>query len=396
MAKRGRGSRANGEGSLLRRAGTSLWYAQYYKDGRQIRTSTGTPIKAKALVELRKLMGKSENGEIPASDLKKIRYSNLREALLADYATEGNRTLYTTADGTEKIGGLQALDEFVGFDENNPGLPVTALTTDLARSFVKKRQAEGYAAATINRSLSCLRRMLQIAVEDKKIQAVPKIHFLKEKNTRKGFIELPRFQKLLAALPENLHPVILFLYWCGGRKGEAFQIQWRQVDLKQGLIELEREQTKNEEARFVPLPPILIDMLSKVQNPEPDALVFDTTGLRTQWALACEKVGEGKREKVKSKKGHTWYHYRGLLIHDLRRSAVRNLINAGIPERVAMAISGHKTRSIFDRYHIVSAGDVTNAMQRLMIANNQPVSASLVQVGKGNHSKLLRARSSKG
>jgi integrase len=95
--------------------------------------------------------------------------------------------------------------------------------------------------------------MLTIAHEDNKIQIVPKIRMLKNRAARKGFLAKESFDSLMTFIPSNLKPLVTFLYYCGVRLGEARQIQWPQVDLDAALIRLAEDQTKNSDARTVPL-----------------------------------------------------------------------------------------------------------------------------------------------
>ena len=384
--------RAKGEGSLLLLKGCKVFYAQFYQNGRQVRTSTGKRVKQEALVELRRLMGRADQGLTPVTELRKISYGQLRDGLLASYQEKGNRTLYQTADGEETIGGLKSLDAFFGFTTDNPGPPVTALTTDTGRAFAKRQLATGLSTATINRSLHCLRRMLAIAREDGKLQSVPLIRLLKEPNPRTGFLEQEKFEELLSALPGPLRPLVQFLYWCGCRLGEARAVQWEQINLQERLIRLEADQTKNETARMIPLPSVVAAQLATVEPKT--GRVFDDTNLRTEWARACTAVGLGKMEEQTSKEGNKWQKYSGLIIHDLRRSAIRNMVAAGNPENWCMAISGHKTASVFRRYAIVSTADITTAMQR--VEQGSLIGVKTVKTPHRSARKLLRARSSSG
>ena len=366
--------RAKGEGSLLKIYGkkdpltgakkpiSENWFAQYYgRDGRQHRVSTGTPVKQKALAFLRKLMSDRDRGIAPITDPRKITYADLRAGLLASYVERGNRSLVTRANGDETVTGLPQLDAFFKFDPKHPGPSVVHITVDTGREFVKARQSEDSpaGAAVINRSLACLRRMLRIAYEDGKIQTVPVIRLLKEPPARKGFLELKKFETLSSLLPTHLRPLVTLLYYDGVRLGEALQVEWPQVDLARRILRL--HETKNDEPRIVPLPSVLVNMLRGV---EPKVgRVFDGTNLRKEWVTACAACGLGRKIEVEGKKYDP--RYEGLIVHDLRRSAVRNLVNAGVPETVAMKISGHKTRSVFDRYAIASEADLTMAMRRV-------------------------------
>ncbi len=281
---------------------------------------------------------------------------------------------------------LKAVDTFFA------GYSVTQITTDEARKFAQSLLKAGNANGTVNRSLALLRRMLCIALEDGKIQFRPKIRLLKAGPARKGFLPLEKFDELLGHLSANLKPLITFLYYCGVRVGEALQITWEQVDLAGGLIRFEGEQTKNNDPRTVPLPDLLIRTLEAVKDKS--GSVFDGTNLRKEWNQACAACGLGTLTKVAGKRDP---RYAGLIVHDLRRSAIRNLMKAGVNEKVAMAISGHKTRSVFDRYHIIDTEDVVEAMRRVQRQSNKGRrtlvhSVNTVKSGRKRvHRKLLTA-----
>jgi integrase len=94
------------------------------------------------------------------------------------------------------------------------------------------------------------------------------------------------------------------------------------------------------------------------------------------WKSACERAGVD-----------------GLLFHDFRRTGIRNLVRAGVPERVAMAISGHKTRAVFERYNIVSGRDLKDAANKLeSYVAKQEVKKIRTKKGEfGDNSGQLRA-----
>jgi integrase len=223
-----------------------------------------------------------------------------------------------------------------------------------------KREIRGASNATINRILALLRRMVNIAWEDGLIHAVPKFPMRTEDNVRTGFLEVAQFKVLLSHLPSRLHTLMIFLFTTGCRIGAASLITWDMVSPDGRGIDLPGSIVKNKTNITLPLTAELTALLKKQfrQNGQP---VFDCTNLRRAWDEATVAAG-----------------FPDLIMHDLRRSGVRQLIKAGVPEKVAMQISGHKTRSVFDRYNIVSTDQVEDAMQRVQRNSGNLMGASNV------------------
>ena len=180
-----------------------------------------------------------------------------------------------------------------------------------------------------------------------------------------------------------------FLYWCGTRIGETLAIEWNQVNLDSRQIRLEPEQTKGDEARILPLPSVLVNMLQEVQPKT--GKVFDGTNLRKEWMKACSACGLGTLTEVKERPYDPLYS--GLTLHDLRRSAVRNLRKAGVSEHEAMKISGHRTRSVFERYNIVSTDDIMDAMRKVETASLNDVRKPVQSVPRSATQSRLRSES---
>lgn len=232
-------------------------------------------------------------------------------------------------------------------------------------------------AGEINRELTILKRMFSLAMQAGKLRYKPQIPMLRENNVRIGFFELEQHLELLKHLPEAFRPVVRFAYVTGWRiNSEVLPLQWRQIDLKAGEVRLDPGTTKNREGRVFYFSAELRELLED-QRKLADHLQRELGRIVPHVFLHVVEMKDGRLGK---KSGtpiagsgfyHAWCRARvpaccpAGIPHDLRRTAMRNMVRAGVSERVAMKLSGHKTRSVFDRYNVVSDGDLREASRRL-------------------------------
>ena len=248
------------------------------------------------------------------------------------------------------------------------------------------RRGGPLANGTINRELSLLGTMLRLAGRRRKLLHVPPIPLLKEAAPRAGFFEADRFAAVRGRLRPDLQLAVDLAYTYGWRvRDEVLTLERRHVDLDAGTIRLDPGTTKNDDGRLVYLPPALT--VAVAAHLDRIRALERTLGRIVPWVFAHAADGPldpktGKRryvagDRVRDFRRAWWTACRragcpGMLRHDFRRTAVRNLVNDGTPEKVAMTITGHRTRSVFDRYHIVAPEDLKAAAIRVAqrAANN--------------------------
>lgn len=373
-------------GSIYRQQGRRLWVIKYYRDGRPVTESTGTDDKKKAARILRSRETDVDRGVPVGPTIGRIRWEEAVTDLETDYSNHDQSSL----DDAMRRVRLHLTPVFTG-------RRLATITAAEIQTYVKRRRAETYrikkavielrdgvpherepevrrpySNGQINRELAILKRIFNLAIELGKLHYRPHIELLKEQNVRKGFFDLPGFHAVRAHLPAPIDAIATFAYITGWRiDSEVLPLQWRHVDFDSGEVRLDPEMVKNDEGRVFLMtdelrallrtlyaeheqrrkrgqlvPWIFVRMIAKGRGgpQEPHRVKRITKA----WKAACAAAGMP-----------------GRIPHDFRRTAVRNMVRRGVPERVAMKLTGHKTRSIFERYNIVSDTDLASAAELL-------------------------------
>jgi integrase len=313
------------------------WSVRYYVDGHFIEASSGTDDYDEAVIFLRKKMATVHEQQHMAAHPERVRMGQLFDLLLEQYRTQERRSTYDVERKIESrlrkyFGNRKAVD----------------MTSGVIAEYVRHRRAEKgkHSNGTINRELAYVRRALKLgAIQDPPlVYRVPHFAMLPEAEPRDGTLPHESYKAVRDNLPGYARIALVIAYHTGARKGELRQIRKDKTDLKTKRIELPGRTTKSKKPRFLPIygdmgPEIEMAIAAGDKNcpyliQSESNRVYD---FEKAWATACKAAG-----------------VEGTLFHDLRRTALTNMIEAGLSEKEAMEISGHRTRSVFDRYHIVS------------------------------------------
>jgi len=335
----------------------SIWWVSYYANGRRIKESSQSTRKSDATQLLNLRQGTVAKGEPVTPRQDRITYETCRAALEEYYRASKKRDL------KEFLRRVKHLDTFFA------GHRVANITQEHVDRYANLRYAAKppIQPSTVRRELGSLKKMLKLAYKNSKLARLPLLELPEEGKPRSGFFEDAQYEAVRRHLPEDLQVAIALSYTLGWRmQSEVLVLERRQLDLRAGTVRLDPGSTKNDEGRVVYLPPELITLCT-AQEARVKALEKQL-GQIIRW-LFPHLTGRlmGTRKVDFRRAGRTACRRAGVTRyrHDFRRTAVRNMVNNGISEKVAMTITGHKTRSIFDRYNIVSPGQLQEAAAKL-------------------------------
>jgi integrase len=329
---------------------------------------------------LKRRQGEVVTGQFLGLGPERVTVGELLDAVLDDYRLRDRASLRTTAARVKK-------NLYPYFAK----LRVAEFATRHVRDYTLLRKKQGAANATINRELQILHRAFRLAYEadPPMVARVPHVPLLPEDNVRTGILDHAGYLRLRDLLPSPYRLLLVLGYHTGARLGELLGLRWSQVDLERGEIRLEAHHTKTRKARVLPIYGEMRHCLEMARverdlNCPQCPWVFQVGGERMifnwrTWRAFAQRAGVPN-----------------LRFHDLRRTALTNMVRAGVPEKEAMEISGHLTRKTFERYHIVSdrtVRDVGEKMDRFLREETAKVGAGTSTIsdtiGASVSSKLL-------
>ena len=233
-------------------------------------------------------------------------------------------------------------------------------------NYQAKRKAQGYADSYVDQQVAMARAMVNKAFDNDIVSGDTIRVFKKVKKLLKGdanardrILSKEEFQGLMDKLPSHTKAILATGYFTGMRRSEVLNLTWDKVDLKSRLIKLDAKDTKDREARRIPICDALYNVLKAVPRAIHDDHVFLFKGkpirdFRTALRRACRDAGilYGRAGKG------------GFVFHDTRHSFNTNMRKSGVPESVIMKITGHSTREMFLRYDTVDDGDTRKAVDQ--------------------------------
>jgi integrase len=321
----------------------NIWWAYVTMDGVRHHKSTGTSNRRKAETIKRQFRDELNDARQRLPQFK-------------PEMTFGELAARFIGSGMGKPHSLDRLKHLVPFFADMPLLNIN--TSAIRRYRQERNQEKTLTAATVNRDLSVLRRILYWGVEEGYLAANPlgRLRMERERRTKRSVLSLREEHLLLAASSEHLQQIILCALHTGMRRGEILSQRWEDIDFDNRILHVTHSKTPEGEAREIPLTRRLYEMLRA--NRQHRGQVFTYGGdaikiIKTAWASSLRRSGIR--------------HFR---FHDLRHTANTRMMLAGVLQEVRREILGHssqRSRDVNDRYTQIELPEKREAIRKLEV-----------------------------
>lgn len=312
-----------------------------------------------------------EEAKLAESKRKVQRFENPR---ILQKAPEERMTFQQLTDwylGLEKVKGLRYYRsekiDLAAFNREFGNYIISNIKSMDIENYQAKRKRECKADATVDHEVGAAKRVALKAFDNdmltgetvKVFKRVKKMLKLNA-NARDRILSMEEFEELFRCSPPHIRVMLALGFYGGMRRGEIVGLTWGQIDLKNRTIKLAASDTKDREPRTIPISDELYDLLRQIPRAlhDPHVLLYEgkpVVDTRKALKRACTEAGIVHGRGVKG----------GFIFHDTRHCFNTYARKAGVPESVIMAITGHSTRSMFDRYNTIDGDDLRQAVGQM-------------------------------